>query len=221
MEPTDRSAPQAAHAVPSEAAGPAFLNAMSVLDRLGLAALVQDAEGRILFANAPALKLFGLDSRTLCACHVRDLLVEAPPPPRSGPVTLTLKSGEAQRRVVLAAFDLAPERVLLLFYCQPPPLRPAPGEAEAAALRGRLERLIGGQEFIAACCVCGKVRLADGAWIPPSDAGGLHAEETLSHGYCPACARDIMQEYAAQREAFLRSGGGASPAPAPRRRPPS
>lgn len=47
-------------------------------------------------------------------------------------------------------------------------------------------------QIIVVCCVCRKVKQADGTYMtqllaPDADAG-------LSHGYCPECAADVFKE---------------------------
>ena len=45
--------------------------------------------------------------------------------------------------------------------------------------------------MIVQCCVCNKVRDAQGEWVTPAEKID---REQASHGYCPACAADAFAE---------------------------
>lgn len=51
--------------------------------------------------------------------------------------------------------------------------------------------------MIVQCCVCRKIRQAD-LWVEP-DARSTEGED-VSHGYCPECGTEALEEFDADRK---------------------
>lgn len=54
------------------------------------------------------------------------------------------------------------------------------------------------RSFRAVCSVCSLVRLTDGSWVPRAAAPPHRGADT--HGYCPRCACDMLDQFHARRE---------------------
>jgi len=71
-------------------------------------------------------------------------------------------------------------------------------------LQSALDELENGGTITTVCSFCNKVRNREGVWveIPEAVAARIAADETLvSHGFCPACAKENFPE---EYEAALR-----------------
>jgi K+-sensing histidine kinase KdpD len=50
------------------------------------------------------------------------------------------------------------------------------------------------EAFLPICCQCKKIRNQEGVWQQLETYIGQHSNTQFSHGYCPECARKVMEE---------------------------
>lgn len=172
---------------------------LGVLDRMQAGIAFADREQNILFANQRFAEMFQKDRESIRRMKCSDLMQESPALSREAGERehfFCVRVGGMECHFVMSSTEVADDIVMKVvqeigrLVAQMEELR-----RELQELRRRVEATIGDVELIPICGVCHKIRLADGSWVYPGEARDIRLHDGLTHGYCPACAQELIEEF--------------------------
>jgi hypothetical protein len=180
---------------------------IEILDRLSSGILCLDDGLCIVYANSRFLELFGCTSREVAGRPLAEFIGISSLAEACGHVAAVDRRGETLHLLVSASPLGEHQHIMILQEIGEMVAELREASQRADGLQQRLEKTFGSGEFIPLCSVCGKIRLADGTWVFPINLQRQDLAGVLTHGYCPLCAKNMLEEYRRERER-LRGGGG-------------
>jgi len=172
---------------------------LGVLDRMQAGIAFADRQQNILFANQRFAEMFQTDAESIRRMKCSELMQESPALSREAESRehfFCVRVGGMECHFVMSSTEVADDIVMKVvqeisrLVAQMEELR-----RELQELRRRVEATIGDVELIPICGVCHKIRLADGSWVYPGEARDIRLHDGLTHGYCPACAQELIEDF--------------------------
>jgi PAS domain S-box-containing protein len=195
----------------------------AVLESLSQGVIYQDANGRVIDANAAALRILGrtlddIRGRSLTDPQWRAICSDGSEyPPSLHPSVIALRTG-SEERAEMGIYNPAEESYRWIEVAAVPYFRPgesSPSEVhttfddvpERRRLEAERDRLVHELEdamsslkvlrgFIPICASCKKIRNDSGYWQQLEVYMRDHSEAQFSHGVCPDCMVRLYPEFA-------------------------
>jgi PAS domain-containing protein len=188
--------------------------ALELIDHFRVGVLLVDGDHRVMHVNRWILERYHLEQHEARRHKCWQLLGVEPPActePTGDSRLVTTRDEAPPRHLVVNSSALAENLTLNIVQ----EITELAEELQAIRqelqeLRSLLEATLGGTDFVPICCACRKIRLADGSWVHPGDVENIRYNAGLTHGYCPGCARDLLESLKRKTGATLRQRQGPS-----------
>lgn len=172
---------------------------LKVFDDMPVAILFTDSDENILHSNSACQELFGKSKRSLLGTQYSTLMNSRSTESKNRLNDEFLQIGVAiagqvyniniHSRSVGKDLFLRVVQDITMAFSKVETLR-----AEIRDLQVIVKGIKGDSDILPMCSMCRKVRLDDGSWVSPADHSTLLEKMTISHGLCPPCTKQYIDE---------------------------